>query len=346
MGGCVEPPDAPSETDGNVPQFGALILCEGLWHYNNSSMSAYHLETQTMNKNIYKSVNRSNLGDVANSIHLRGDTAFIAITSSNMIEVVDIRSGKSLGSMYFDENLAPRSICFVNDTSAYFSSLYKHAIYEFNPETLDLTGRTIQTGPAPEDIIYMNYRIFAANSGYGDYLADRVGAGTISVIDPVSGSETARLECGPNPMRLIADRRRGNIIASYFNLPSKPDSAGGIVIYDSMTLRKVDSVRLMLTDLSKMAFNQQRTYLYCITRRGIARFSMQQPRLIPELVIGNPDTTEFWYALACDRYGRIWTGNARNYQTAGEIIVFDPARQYQAVERIPSGINPNSIVFY
>ncbi len=340
---CAEPPTDATHNPVDKPTRGALILCEGLWHYENSRIDLYNFENNEYYEDYYDAANNGRpLGDVANHIVLLGDTALIAMTSSNIIEAVDVRSGLSIARLEFAENLAPRHIAIVSDSSAWFSSLFKHAIYEFDPRSLRLTGRRIQTGPAPEDIIYINGKIFTANSGYGDYLYDREGAGTISVIDPIAGVETDRLWCGPNPMRLAAAPDGRHLVAAYFNLPSRPDSAGGVVIYNIRTLERVDSARLMLTPLSRIAVDSE--YIYCITRSGIMQFLISNSKLNGKLIIQNPDTSEFWLALAASPDGRIWTGNARNYHIGGEIRIY--SSYGNLLHTLQTGMNPSSIIFF
>ncbi|MFN3269145.1 MAG: hypothetical protein ACK42G_01025, partial [Candidatus Kapaibacteriota bacterium] len=94
----------PDTTNSNF----ALILCEGLWGYNNSTVSKLNLITFDVQNDFTSIVNKNfKIGDIGNDIALKGDTFFVVATTSKALEYFDVRDGKLLGYFAFEGNSAP-----------------------------------------------------------------------------------------------------------------------------------------------------------------------------------------------------------------------------------------------
>ena len=73
----------------------AYVLNEGTWGSNNSSLSRVDLASGTINNNIFSAANGRGLGDVAQDIVVSGGKAYIAVSFSNTIEVVNLTDNKA-----------------------------------------------------------------------------------------------------------------------------------------------------------------------------------------------------------------------------------------------------------
>lgn len=87
---------------GNLPtKFVALdadnllILNEGGWGRNNSSISRINVATASCTTNFFADNNGRGLGDVAQDLILVGSKAYATVTFSNSLEVMDPQTGKS-----------------------------------------------------------------------------------------------------------------------------------------------------------------------------------------------------------------------------------------------------------
>lgn len=341
---CVEQPS--NDKDPTIEKSKiALILCEGLWHYNNSVLSAYDFSSGKVVRDFYESSNPGMiLGDIANHIVLKGDTAYIAMTTGRTIEIINIKTGKSLGRITLEGNRAPRRIAIIDDSLAVVSDLYDHSITAFNPSTFQIVKEKIATGPAPEGVASWGNYIFVANSGYGDYLADQPKAGTVSVMDKHSFNEVKLLDTMPDVIELTVARQKGWLAAVYYNLPSLKDSLGGIKIFDCNTLKELFHFRI---DAQKLTFSLSEDTIFFITDAGVSMIDLTSANHTPQLMISKTNSDDFWYTVAvCPFDNTIWIGNARNYTINGEVLVYDLRSPIAPQKRIDVGVNPNNIIFY
>lgn len=236
--GCSEETTTtPTPTSGGNSM---IIVNQGEFGKDNGNLTRFDFATGKTDTLWFSSVNASlKLGASVNSIALKGDTAFIAATESRSVEVINAKTGVSLGRMVStDQTLKPWNIVVVSPTVGVYSTQNGDGIQFFNPSTLSLLQH-IKTGPSTEGIAVTNGRVFVANSGYGDIRAKEAGAGTISVINVTSGAAVDTLECGPNVREIITNATGTRVYAFYQHLYSQADSLQGIVEYDATTLKEL-----------------------------------------------------------------------------------------------------------
>lgn len=344
---CATEPDTPTDASPGYSAKGALILCEGLWNYDNSTLTRIGIEIPEIVNEYYQKANPGfKLGDTANDIEIKGDTAFIVVFTPGVIEAIKITTGETLGRVFLPEDAAPRDIA-VNGKFGYITDLFESIVYKIDLDSLSFTGIFIETGPQPEAISVFNNMLIVANSGYGDYNSNHPEAGTISVFDLQTLDEIEKVYCGPNVQELIVNSKTQKAYACYYHLPSqrnKNDSIGGIVEYDS----GMNETARWRINATKINFNPDQDKLYFLTHfkdstSGISYIDLEKEASKIELFTENK-TGDFWYSVAQSPSGNIWAGNARNYQTSGEIMIFDESGEW--VHSFPCGINPSKIVFY
>ncbi len=343
---CVMQPDEPSSNmKSGAINSGALIICEGIWGMDNASLDIFDIESGFMtNKYFAKSNPGYILGDLAQSVAIKGDTAFIAVTTANTVEALMISSGKSLGRIKFSNDNALREICIANDSLAFVTDLYQHSVHLFNPKTFANYNKSISVGPAPEEIIKVGNFIFVANSGYGDYLADKPLAGYISVIDINSLTIVDNIYCGPNAISLAADIMNHKVYAAYRNVPSNKDSLGGIVEYDAITHERLREWKLAGGNLNiEFADN----ILYALNSDGISAINVSDKNASAVLILANNNAKQYWYSFAVDSNNKLlFIGNARNYQIEGELLIYSLETSPNLLRTLITGINPGDIEIF
>ena len=72
-----------------------IVLNEGSWSANNASVSKVDVDAGTAANNYFENANNRGLGDVAQDIVVDGGNAYITVSFSNSIEIMDINTGKS-----------------------------------------------------------------------------------------------------------------------------------------------------------------------------------------------------------------------------------------------------------
>jgi len=311
---------------------------------DNSSLSRYSISTETIENDFYKKANPGHrLGDLGSDIFIWKDIALISVTGTATIEKIDKVTGKSLGRLTFEQGRAPRKLVVINDSLAAVTDLFNHSICFFNPYSLEVIKDKVATGPAPEGIALAADLLFVVNSGYGDYLADRPKAGTVSVIDISTMSEAAYFYVAPNPIEILVNNELNKFYVSYNHLPSLVDSVGGIIEFDLTSFKEL---RRMTTQVRSMCFSSGKDSLFFIGESGVEMIDLSADKFTSKLVISNSKQNDIWYSLAIDSYNYVWVGNAGNYQISGELLKFDLRNTALPVSTYITGVNPNKILFY
>jgi len=328
----------PTDTTGS--NF-ALILCEGLWGYNNSTICKLNLLNFSIIRDFTSIANPNfKIGDLGNDIAIKGDTFFVVVTTSKVIEFFDVRTGKLLGYITFEGNSAPRRMDFINDSLLAVSDLYQDCVYIVNFRTKRVVNK-IQVGPAPEFVVHFDGKLFISNSGYGDFRANEPKAGTLSVVNLSKMAEVKNIWIGPNPIEIVFDRKRNLMFVSYNHLPSNKDSVGGIVVLNPVTLERI---REFKTPVRSMYLAEDDGSLFFIAERNVSRLFFESNTI--DTVLINNDPKENWYSVAYDFMNKnILIGNARNYTIEGEILIFKLMQQNVIfLTKASVGVNPSEII--
>lgn len=346
---CVEQPANPFDFNKiEVGENGAYVLCEGVWNMDNSTLDRYDLKSGEMYNDYFARSNPGmKLGDLANHIAKFGDTIFCVVTTQNTLDAFRLSDGKSLGRINFEPGAGPRQICIVNDTSGFVTDLFGDCVHEFNPRTFQFKNIRIPVGPAPEGIVEYGGFLFAANSGMGEFYADKPKAGMISVIDISKGKEVAVLPCGVNTGRLSVNRSTKKIYAAYYHLYSMPDSLQGIVEFDAVTFKQLRHWRLNMLYFSPVTVYEKRDEILYFDGSGISALELSHPTGKLRNIIENQNKSEIWYSMAVSPFDdSIWIGNAKNFQLEGELLIYAFGSYSIPAKRIRTGINPNTILFF
>jgi sugar lactone lactonase YvrE len=127
---------------------GVFITCEGNFMNGNSSLSFYDKNEKRVYNNIFAARNNVPLGDVAHSMTIKGDKAYIVINNSGKIYIVDKNTCEYQSTI--SGLSSPRYIKFISPQKAYISDLYAKAISIYNPETGNISS-TIDVNNGNED---------------------------------------------------------------------------------------------------------------------------------------------------------------------------------------------------
>lgn len=337
---CVKEPNAPVSNADNSSAKGIYVVCEGIWHYDNSVLSKINEESGNIITDYFQYINKYKLGDLANGGVIYNNYLYIVLTTAAVIEKIELSTGKSIARLKLKPESDPRKIYILNDTTAYITNLMNHSVSVINPKEMIDKNIEIPVGPAPEHISGDGKYIYIANSGYGDYLNNEPGAGTISVINSEKNYEVNKIPCGENLIEIKYNKKLNRLYACYFHLPSKTDSIGGIVAYSLFPPKETNRLS---SRANAIAFSEDEVDLFYNTDEGVYRINLLNNKFKPELIIKNPNPKEKWYSIA--QYGnKIYIGNAKNYQTKGEIIVYSMKDFSHPISKYEVGLNPNTIL--
>jgi hypothetical protein len=343
---CVSDPNNPNNEKITKVKNGVYVMCEGLWHYDNSSLTRIDLDNGSVIDCFFKLANNSEkLGDLANQLIVKGDTSYIVLTTAGIIRAFNTSTGKKLDSISLGTDIMPRKMVFINDSIAYVTNLYDYSVSVLDLKHFKIINKKISVGPAPEGIDFYDHYVFAVNSGYGDYMQNVAKASTISVIDIFSGTEINNLPTGPNPIEVKVNKFNKKLYVAYYNLPSKvPAETGGIIEYDLQTLQQT---RKWTLNASQLCIDNYGQKLYFVSDYGISYLDLNNTSAQPVNFIKKTNSLEKWYSITLSPdNSEIWIGNANNYQMHSEILVYDLSNPSSAKKTFTAGINPNSICFF
>ena len=290
---CVKQPNEPVDNNTNTGKTGAFILCEGTWGSDNSTLDRYDFQGNTIINDYYGIANPGmKLGDLASDIVVNGDKTYISVSTAHTIDVIETSTGKSLKQLILPANAYPRKICIVNDSTAFITDQRRNCVIQIRLTTMNVMKDSIPVGPAPEQIVNYNNRIFVANSGYGDLEANMPKAGTVSVLDMNSGQEVAELSSLPNVIELAINKNAGKLYVCYYNLPSLKDSLGGIVEFD---LNSLNELRRWKMDATSITLSATGDTLFFFKDSTISLLKLNDAAPSSQTLIVNPNNNEYWY---------------------------------------------------
>ena len=117
---------------------GVFIINEGNYRSGNGSLSFYSYDSSKIFNDLFYSINGRPLGDVPNSMAIRGNNAYIVVNNSGKIEVTD--QATLISKATITGLTSPRNISFINDYKAYVSSLYSDSVAIINLTDNSISG--------------------------------------------------------------------------------------------------------------------------------------------------------------------------------------------------------------
>ena len=171
------------------------LLSEGGYGSNNASLTKIAAGGWNVTDNWYSTVNGEPLGDTGNDITIAGDKIVIAVNGSNILQVCDRATGRSLGQ----SELVPGCRRIAADPSGEYVYVTSYSsdghVAKFKLSTMIVMG-TCKTGHEPEGVAYYDGKIYVANTGGNAWAGTHSYESTISVIDASAMQEVKRVDTG------------------------------------------------------------------------------------------------------------------------------------------------------
>ena len=315
---------------------GLYILNEGLFQMNNSTLSYYNFSTGEFTENIFLDVNHRGLGDVGNDMQKYGSKLYIVVNNSNIVEVVDAKSVKSLKTINL-RGKQPRYITFLGSKA--YISCFDGDVVRIDTANLEVEA-TLHTGPNPDGICTCNGKIYVSNSGG---LQNPNYGNTVSVIDPVSFTVTKDIEVVINPTRIKAYNDRYVFVVSNGNYGSIPYSFQKI---DSQTDEVVKTYDLEVVNFD---IHQNLAYIYTysfstMTSAWIKVLDLETDEVVKEQFITDGTQLKTPYCIKVNPLNSdVYITDAGTFTTNGDVYCFD--KNGKKKFSFEAGLNPSSMVF-
>ncbi len=199
LSACEEEKVTPLGAFGNA----AFIVCEG--NFGSNDASIYAIKNDTLQEEIFASINNRPLGDVAQSMTIIGDKAYIVVNNSGKVEVVNANTFESEGTAKGFSY--PRYVAERNDNDFFVSNgnvSDNSYVYVVNGSSLEKTD-SVKAGTGPNAMVVSNGKLFVANMGGWS------NDSTITIIDINSLSVLKTVTVGDVPADMELDDQ-GNVL--------------------------------------------------------------------------------------------------------------------------------------
>ncbi len=325
---------------GTIEQFeasesGLFITNEGNFQYGNATLSFYDPRTRQVENEVFRRANGFKLGDVAQSMTLRGDIGWVVVNNSHVIFAIDTRTFREVGRI--TGFTSPRYIHFLSDEKAYVTQIWDNRIAIVNPRRFEITGyiecpgMTMQNG-STEQMVQQGKYVYVNCWAYQN---------RILRIDTERDVVDGELQVGIQPTSLALD--------CHGKLWTITDGgyAGSPYGYEAPALYRIDTesfsvearFRFQLGDApSEIQINGTGDRLYWINN-DIWRMPVDAEQLPAEPFIPRRDTK--YYGLTVDpRSEEVYVADAIDYQQQGVIYRFTP--DGEQVDSFYVGITPGA----
>lgn len=318
-----------------------LILSEGLFNMNNSTLALVDLQTGDIDYDYFKSINARGLGDTGNDMKQYGAKIYIPVNISSQLEILDANTCKSIKqiALFNDEGVArqPRYVTFNKDKA--YVSCFDGWVARIDTASLEIDGWA-QCGNNPDNLVVGNNKLYVSNSGGLD---NPFYDNSVSVVDLESFQEIRRIQVGVNPGSIATDSEGDVYVITR-----------GDYDEEDYTLHKIDSeidtVVESFTSLHplKMIIHNDLAYMYSYNYKSgeqwIKVFDCLTDRVVNENFItdGTKIQTPFSLTINPDN-GDLYITEAYNYVLWGDVLCFN--RNGQLKFRLNEiGLNPNSVI--
>jgi YVTN family beta-propeller protein len=304
---------------------GVYVLNEGNFGQSNSEITYYNINRNTADKNFYKKVNGTALGETATDLQRYGSKMYCVVSGmqgapKSFVDVMNVATGKSIKRISFNsatDGYLPRSIAFYNGKA--YVSRYDGKVSRIDTATLNIEADITLT-PYLEGLAVANGKLYVANS---DYLLS--GKNTVSVIDLRTFTKIKDITVTQNPVKVAAAPNGDIYVVSYGNYANV---AGNLDRISSITDTKVSTGTVAGVDYgSSMAFS---TSKYLVSTTDATTFAplIKNLDLTNGALTGNfvSDDTKvgILYGLTIDDFSNdVYVADAISYTSAaGKVTCF------------------------
>lgn len=319
--------DIPSKTSK-----GLIILNEGLYGQNNSTITYYDFQNDIVYQDYYSLKNDGKkLGDTGNDIKEINKKILITVDYSNKLELIDKETFRSLGIVDMGKAGSPREIAIVDSNTAFVSNALIDKVSRVDLINKKIVSQ-IDVASKPEGIEYFENFIYVANSGFGT-------GNTISIIDINTNKVVKILKVGDNPRFILKDPNRLYVICSgKYDITGK----GGIYFIDPLSKTITDSIIINENPQKSCLFGKNK--ILSINNAGVLLIDLIDKKIEKLAIDGkkiNPSTGIVYSITYDEKRELIYCGNPKTYTQNGEIVFLN--NNFQEIKRIPCGLNPGVI---
>jgi len=315
-----------------------FIINEGIYPTGTGTISAFNRETLEVSSDLFGNANGRPLGNIAQSLTVHGEKAFIVVNNANKIEVTNLEDFISVATI--EDLPLPRYFVGKDDQKGYVSC------WDSTVKVIRLADysiiKSIKVGTGPDEMILAGDYLFVINSG--GYGIDS----TVSVINTVTdtpyesimvGHRPAGIQPGENGILWILCAGKG-----WNGFPDPGDTPARIIGLNPSTMTITDEIIFPGTDEhpDNLIVNNEGDVLYFHLDKNIYAFPVSAVEVnLQPFITGS----ESFYGLGYDKVtDMIYATAPLDYAQNGWIYRFR-SQDGTEVDAFMVGIIPNGFWF-
>ena len=313
---------------------GLFITNEGNFMFGNASLSYYDPATKRVENEVFARANGMKLGDVAQSMTIRGGTGWVVVNNSGVIYAIDLDTFREKGRI--TGFTSPRYIHFLSDDKAYVTQIWDSRICVVDPRRFEITGY-IETGMdsrtgSTEQMVQWDKYVFVNCWSYQN---------SILVIDTESDTVCDRIEVGIQPTSLCMDCNDKLWTVTDGGYEGSPygHEAPSLYRIDARTREIEKRFDFAFGDCpSEVTLNGTRDMLYFINR-GVWRIPVDAD-LFPAQPFIEDKGTIFYGITVNPANSEVYVADAIDYVQPGVILRYSP--DGELLDEFRVGISPGA----
>lgn len=335
---CVKPKEKQDDLSTFLKlESGVLVLNEGLFQQNNSTLYWIDSATNEVTENVFLLKNDRLLGDTGNDMQRYGGKIYIVVNASSTVEILDATTLKSLKQIKMEYNgvaQQPRRIAF-HANNAYVTS-FDGYVNIIDTTSLQITTR-LAAGENPEGVAVSNNYLYVANSGglnFPNYDS------TVYAYDLTTNELVKSYHVGANPGGVQAGNDGKIYVVKRGNYDDNPSE----LIQIDPTTEEVVNLEI---PASSIRFKNDLLYIsYMNSDTQTSNVASYDPnsQTIVNASLYNPATVTTFYGIYPKADGSFLILDAMGYTNTGFVRFYNT--EGQLTKSINVGLNPNSIIWY
>lgn len=321
--------------DFEVTSSGLFILSEGNFQYSNATLSFYNPLEKTVQNEVFFKANGMKLGDVAQSMTIYGNRAWIVVNNSHVIFAIDPDTFKEVGRI---ENLtSPRYIYFLSPEKAYVTQIWDNRIFIVNPSTYSIKGyitvpEMTSSSGSTEQMLKIGNFIYCNCWSYQN---------RILKIDPENDRVIDQIEVGIQPNSITKDKEGKLWVLTDGGFDGSPYGyePPSLICIDPENLRIEKIFYFNLGDeVSELQTDAKGENLFWING-DIWEMNISSQSLPEAPLISSRDTRYYGLTISPEN-GDIYVADAIDYSQLGMIYRYD--RNGDLMDSFYVGISPGA----
>ncbi len=311
-----------------------LVLCEGLFQHNNSSITWVDFSDESDHHNFFESQVQRSLGDTGNDIKRYGGKIYVVVNVSSTIEVMDAKTFKPIAQIPMFANgqsKQPRSLAFASGKA--YVTCFDGFVDVIDTSNLSVTQR-IPVGENPEGLAVSNGKLYVANSGGLNF--PNVDS-TVSVIDLTQNMEISKITIGKNPGGVLVNNAGEIFVIARGDYGADPSRLKKI---DPLTDQVIETYSFNISGMNPMDNDNMLVF----NATSVSRFNFQSNGIAQQDFIDLTDVYTLYNVVYRPSDGHFYVMDAMNYTNLGFVRKYNNAgvlvKSYQV------GLNPSKIIFY